>query len=433
MNKKLFIKTMGCQMNVYDSKKMADVLAPLGYAQIETPEGADLIILNTCHIREKATEKVFSELGRLRPYKEKANKKVLIAVAGCVAQAEGDIITERARYVDMVFGPQTYHTLPQMILEANGNERVINTDFPNESKFDSLPKETTESDFSAFLAIQEGCDKFCTYCVVPYTRGAEYSRPYSQIIDEAKYLVDAGVKDITLLGQNVNNYSNNINFAELISKVAEIKGLKRIRYTTSYPKDVNNDLINAHRDIKKLMPYIHLPVQSGSNRILELMNRKHTAEFYLETIHKLREARPDIAISSDFIVGFPSETDKDFQNTIRLIEKVGYTTTYSFKYSPRPGTPAANMKGVIAEHIKDARLKELQALLVKQQTEFNKKFLGKTVEVLIDRKGQKNGQVMGKSPYMQSVYTEGSTNLLGKVVAIRITNTSQNSLSGLVV
>lgn len=433
MDKKLFIKTMGCQMNVYDSRKMADVLAPLGYKQVETPEGADLIVLNTCHIREKATEKVFSELGRLRPHKENSDKKVLIAVAGCVAQAEGDIITKRAKYVDMVFGPQTYHKLPQMILEANGNERVVNTDFPAESKFDSLPKGTEESDYCAFLAVQEGCDKFCTYCVVPYTRGSEYSRPYTQIIDEAKALVDKGVKDITLLGQNVNNYNNEINFAELIRKVAEVDGVERIRYTTSYPSDINSDLINAHRYVEKLMPYIHLPIQSGSNRILELMNRKHTAEFYLETIEKLRKARPDIAISSDFIVGFPGESDEDFQDTMRLVEKVGYTTTYSFKFSARPGTPAAAMKGLVPEHVKDARLAELQALLVQQQIDFNKDFLGKHVDVLIDGTGRHKGQVMGRSPYMQSVYTEGSSKLLGSTVKVRITNTSQNSLSGIIV
>jgi len=420
-------------MNVYDSQKMADMLYPLGYRQVETPKDADLIILNTCHIREKATEKVFSDLGRLRPYKEKSNKKVILAVAGCVAQAEGDIITKRAKYVDMVFGPQVYHLLPEMILKATDNKRVINTDFPAESKFDSLPKDTTSNDYSAFLAVQEGCDKFCTYCVVPYTRGSEYSRPYAQVLEEAKALVDKGVKDITLLGQNVNNYNNEISFPELIAKVAEINGLERIRYTTSYPRDVNDELINAHRDIEKLMPYIHLPIQSGSNRILELMNRKHTAEAYLETIDKARKARPDIAISSDFIVGFPGETDEDFQDTMRLVEKVGYTACYSFKYSARPGTPAAVMKGIVPDHIKDARLQELQNLLLNQQIEFNEKFLGETVEVLLDRMGQKEGQIMGKSPYMQSVYTEGSKELLGNIVKVRITNTSQNSLSGLII
>jgi len=431
--KKLYIKTMGCQMNVYDSQKMADVLAPLGYKTVDSPAGADLLILNTCHIREKATEKVFSELGRLRRHKEKANKKVLIAVAGCVAQAEGDIITKRVKYVDMVFGPQVYHKLPEMVLAANGEHRIINTDFPTISKFDSLPKATTDNNYSAYLAIQEGCDKFCTYCVVPYTRGSEYSRPSQQIIDEAKALIDGGARDITLLGQNVNNYLSDVSFVGLVSKLAEIDGLDRIRYTTSYPRDINDEHINAHRDIPKLMPYIHLPIQSGSNRILELMNRKHTAEAYLETIDKLRNVRPDIAISSDFIVGFPGETDEDHQATIDLVKKVNYTACYSFKYSPRPGTPAAAMKNMVAEHIKDERLLELQDILFAQQTAFNQKFLGKTLEVLIDRKGSELGQIVGRSPYMQSVYTEGANDLLGKIIKVKINYASQNSLSGTII
>jgi len=430
--KKLYIKTMGCQMNVYDSQKMADILAPLGYTTVDTPEGADFIILNTCHIREKATEKVFSDLGRLRRHKENSDKKVLLAVAGCVAQAEGELITKRAKYVDMVFGPQVYHKLPEMVLQATNNERVINTDFPAESKFDSLPLETTGEGYSGFVAIQEGCDKFCTYCVVPYTRGSEFSRPYKQIVDEAKALVDGGVKDITLLGQNVNAYNNEISFAELLSKINDIEGLERIRYVTSHPMDVTEDQINAHGTLSKLMPYLHLPIQSGSNKVLELMNRKHTAEAYLESIEKFRKARPDIAISSDFIVGFSGETEQDHQDTLELIKKVGYTACYSFKYSPRPGTPGAAMKGVVAEDIKERRLQELQALLTQQQTDFNKNFIGQTVEVLLDRKGSKTGQIMGKSPYMQSVYVEADESLLGQTVNVKIKRASQNSLSGIV-
>lgn len=423
---------MGCQMNVYDSQKMADILAPLGYTTVDTPEGADFIILNTCHIREKATEKVFSDLGRLRRHKENSDRKVLLAVAGCVAQAEGELITKRAKYVDMVFGPQVYHKLPEMVLQATNNERVINTDFPAESKFDSLPLETTGEGYSGFVAIQEGCDKFCTYCVVPYTRGSEFSRPYKQIVDEAKALVDGGVKDITLLGQNVNAYNNEISFAELLSKINDIEGLERIRYVTSHPMDVTEDQINAHGTLSKLMPYLHLPIQSGSNKVLELMNRKHTAEAYLESIEKFRKARPDIAISSDFIVGFSGETEQDHQDTLELIKKVGYTACYSFKYSPRPGTPGAAMKGVVAEDIKERRLQELQALLTQQQTDFNKNFIGQTVEVLLDRKGSKTGQIMGKSPYMQSVYVEADESLLGQTVNVKIKRASQNSLSGIV-
>lgn len=423
---------MGCQMNVYDSQKMADILAPLGYTTVDTPEGADFIILNTCHIREKATEKVFSDLGRLRRHKENSDRKVLLAVAGCVAQAEGELITKRAKYVDMVFGPQVYHKLPEMVLQATNNERVINTDFPAESKFDSLPLETTGEGYSGFVAIQEGCDKFCTYCVVPYTRGSEFSRPYKQIVDEAKALVDGGVKDITLLGQNVNAYNNEISFAELLSKINDIEGLERIRYVTSHPMDVTEDQINAHGTLSKLMPYLHLPIQSGSNKVLELMNRKHTAEAYLESIEKFRKARPDIAISSDFIVGFSGETEQDHQDTLELIKKVGYTACYSFKYSPRPGTPGAAMKGVVAEDIKERRLQELQALLTQQQTDFNKNFIGQTVGVLLDRKGSKTGQIMGKSPYMQSVYVEADESLLGQTVNVKIKRASQNSLSGIV-
>ena len=442
MSKKLYIKTWGCQMNVYDSKKMADVLAPLGYAPVETPEDADLMILNTCHIREKATEKVFSDLGRLRDLKkakEEKGEKALIAVAGCVAQAEGDVILSRANYVDMIFGPQTYHLLPEMILKANGNERVVNTDFPAESKFDSLPLESEAQGPSAHLSIQEGCDKFCTFCVVPYTRGAEYSRPVMQVLDEAKRLADQGSKEIMLLGQNVNAYhgagpdGKTWDLARLIAAFAEMGGVERIRYMTSHPKDMNDDLIAAHGSIDKLMPFLHLPVQSGSDRVLELMNRKHTAAFYLDIIARLKKTRPDIALSSDFIVGFPGETDEDHKQTLDLVKNVGFASCYSFKYSPRPGTPGASMGGIVAETVKDARLHELQALLFEQQRAYNKAAEGKTMPVLFDRKGQKEGQLLGKTPWMQSVYVDAPQRLFGQTVDIKIERAFQNGLSGTIV
>ena len=437
MSKKLFIKTWGCQMNVYDSKKMADVLAPLGYATVEEPDNADLMILNTCHIREKATEKVFSDLGRLRELKEaKAEKgeKALIAVAGCVAQAESDVILKRAKYVDMVFGPQTYHLLPEMILKATGGERAVNTDFPVESKFDHLPQESIAQGPSAFLSVQEGCDKFCTFCVVPYTRGAEFSRPPEQVIEEAKRFVDQGAKEITLLGQNVNAYhGGTYDLAHLIAALAEINGLQRIRYMTSHPKDMNDNLIFAHRDIVKLMPFMHLPVQSGSDRILELMNRKHTATHYLDIIAKMKAARPDLAFSSDFIVGFPGETDADHQATMDMIRQITFASCYSFKYSPRPGTPGAVMGGVVPEIVKDERLQELQALLFAQQEAYNKSAIGKTMPVLFDRKGQKPGQLLGKTPYMQSVYVDAPERLFGQIVDVEITRAFQNGITGSIV
>ncbi len=433
-NKKLYIKTWGCQMNVYDSQKMADVLFPLGYAPTETPDDADLMILNTCHIREKATDKVFSDLGRLRDIKDaRAENKPLIAVAGCVAQAEGDVIMKRAKYVDMIFGPQTYHLLPEMVLKANGGERVINTDFPVESKFDHLPEAAVESP-SAFLSVQEGCDKFCTFCVVPYTRGAEFSRPPEQVIEEAKRLAGRGAKEITLLGQNVNAYhGGDYDLADLIAAIAEIDGVQRIRYMTSHPRDMNDHLIEAHRDIKKLMPFLHLPVQSGSDRILERMNRKHTAEEYLAIIDKIRTARPDIALSSDFIVGFPGETDADHRATMDLAEKVGYASCYSFKYSPRPGTPGAVMDGMVSEAVKDKRLQELQALLFAQQTRLNESMAGRVLPVLFDRKGQKPGQLLGKTPYMQSVYVDASERLFGMMTDVKISRAFQNGLAGEIV
>ncbi len=437
MSKKLYIKTWGCQMNVYDSQKMADVLAPLGYAPVDAPEGADLMILNTCHIREKATEKVFSDLGRLRDHKEeKAGKgeKALIAVAGCVAQAEGPVILQRAKYVDMVFGPQTYHRLPEMILSANGGERVVNTDFPVESKFDNLPASTTQGP-SAMLSVQEGCDKFCTFCVVPYTRGAEYSRPVQQILDEAKKSVEQGAKEVMLLGQNVNAFHGEgdggaWDLARLIDALAQINGLERIRYMTSHPSDMNDALIDAHGSIAKLMPFLHLPVQSGSDRILELMNRKHTAAQYIDIIARVKKVRPDIALSSDFIVGFPGETDEDHAATVEMVKQIGFASCYSFKYSPRPGTPGAVMGGIVPEAVKDTRLHELQAILFAQQSEFNQRSVGKTMQVLFDRKGDKDGQLLGKSPWNQSVYVTAPERLYGEMVDVTIEKAFQNGMAG---
>lgn len=438
MSKKLYIKTWGCQMNVYDSQKMVDILASLGYETTDAPDGADMMILNTCHIREKATEKVFSDLGRLRAHKEakaQQGEKALIAVAGCVAQAEGETILRRAPYVDMVFGPQAYHRLPEMVLDATGDTRVINTDFPVESKFDHLPQSRADGP-SAFLSVQEGCDKFCTFCVVPYTRGAEYSRPAEKVLDEAKQLEAQGVKEITLLGQNVNAWhgassgGGTWDLARLILAIADMKGIERIRYMTSHPRDMNDDLIAAHGGIEKLMPFLHLPVQSGSDRILDLMNRKHTAQDYIDIIDRLKKARPDIALSSDFIVGFPGETDDDHAQTMALVERVGYASCYSFKYSPRPGTPGAVMGGMVPESVKDKRLHALQALLQQQQMAYNASFVGKTVPVLFDRRGEKDGQLLGKTPWMQSVYVGANARLFGHTVDVSIEGAFQNGMSG---
>lgn len=401
--KKLFIKTWGCQMNVYDSRRMADILAPLGYAPTETPDDADMVILNTCHIREKATEKVFSEIGRLRDIKnERASngEKTIIAVAGCVAQAEGDFIMERAPSVDMVFGPQAYHELPEMMLKA-GVERIVNTNLATEDKFDSLPEADIQNPgAAAFLSVQEGCDKFCTFCVVPYTRGAESSRRVDDVLNEAKRLTDLGVKEITLLGQNVNAYhgthsdGSTWGLAKLIEELAKMDAVKRIRYTTSHPRDMQQDLLDAHRDIDKLMPYMHLPIQSGSNRILKAMNRKHETDMYLDIIERLRKGRPDIALSSDFIVGFPGETEEDFEDTMNLVREVKYQSAYSFKYSARPGTPAAAIQAAqITEPVKQERLLRLQALLTVQSQNFNQNTVGLTLPVLLERPGSREGQI----------------------------------------
>ncbi len=458
---KLYINTYGCQMNVYDSDRMVDILTPLGYETTENPEDADLAILNTCHIREKAEQKVYSDLGRLRDHREdrikSQNKDTIIVVSGCVAQAEGAEIMRQAPFVDLVLGPQTYHRLPELIARAarakalkdptsaNHNARsgqgIVDIDFPLESKFDEIPQ-TTRSQSSAFLTVQEGCDKFCTYCVVPYTRGAEFSRPVEAIIKEARHLVNQGAKEITLLGQNVNAYhgvgpavsmpgsQKEWGLGRLIESLAEIKGLERIRYITSHPSDMSDELINAHRDIPQLMPYLHLPVQAGSNRILEAMNRKHTRESYLEVLARLREVRPDIALSSDFIVGFPGESEKDFEDTLDLVRKVRYAQAYSFKYRIRPGTPAGFMELQIPEEVKAQRLAVLQALLNEHQQAFNLETVGKTLPILLERKGRQSGQLFGRSPYMQSVIVEGNERLLGQLVDVHIKAGHANSIVG---
>ena len=436
--RKVHVKSFGCQMNVYDSHRMADTLAPAGYAETARPEDADLVILNTCHIREKAADKVYSEIGRIRVMKEEAaaqGRKMLIAVAGCVAQAEGGEIVKRQNAVDIVVGPQSYHRLPELIARISREKgHALDTDFPVEEKFDTLPEEIATSGPTAFLTVQEGCDKFCTFCVVPYTRGAEYSRPVQQIEREACTLAEQGVREITLLGQNVNAYAGEgadgeaWSLAKLIRKLAAIKGIERIRYTTSHPRDMGEDLIAAHRDVEALMPYLHLPVQSGSSRILDAMNRQHTRDDYLRLVERIRAARPDIALSSDFIVGFPGETDKDFADTMALVREVGYASHFSFKYSPRPGTPAATQKQ-IAEEVKSARLDELQTLLFAQQRAFNKSCEGRTMDVLFEKKGRQSGQAIGRSPFLQPVHADNADHLLGQIVAVQIERVFPNSLS----
>jgi tRNA-2-methylthio-N6-dimethylallyladenosine synthase len=441
--RKVFIKSYGCQMNVYDAERMADVLAPEGFVETRAVEEADLVVLNTCHIREKAAEKVYSELGRVRRLKRaraEAGLETKVVVAGCVAQAEGREIIRRAPVVDVVVGPQSYHRLPELIAETNKASGVVDTDFPVEPKFDHLPAASRERirgrGVSAFLTIQEGCDKFCTFCVVPYTRGAEASRPAAKILEEARRLAGAGVRAVTLIGQNVNAYHGAgpegavWSLARLLRAVADIPGIARLRYTTSHPRDMDEDLIRAHRDLPALMPYLHLPVQAGSDRVLAAMNRKHTREDYRRLVGRIRAARPDIALSSDFIVGFPGETEEDFRDTLRLVEEVGFASAFSFKYSPRPGTPAAEHGEQLSERVKAERLARLQERLDAQRQAFNRGTVGRTVDVLLEKPGRHPGQLAGKSPYLQAVQIETDRHRAGDIVAARIVAIGTNSLFG---
>jgi tRNA-2-methylthio-N6-dimethylallyladenosine synthase len=441
--KKLHIKTYGCQMNVYDSARMADVLAPLGYAPTASAEDADMVILNTCHIREKAAEKVFSELGRLRWLKTRKSAeggRMILAVAGCVAQAEGREIQARAPYVDIVLGPQTYHRLPEMVAQvARAGGHVLDTDFPAEAKFDFLPEAAGPQGVSAFLSVQEGCDKFCTFCVVPYTRGAEFSRPALSVIAEARRLVGQGAREITLLGQNVNAYrgaapeGGQWGLGRLIRALAGIDGLVRLRYTTSHPLDVDDELVAAHRDVPLLMPFLHLPAQSGSDRVLAAMNRRHTVDDYRRVVNRLRAARADLALSSDFIVGFPGESDEDFSETLALAREVGYAQAFSFKYSARPGTPAAAMAAQVPDAVKGERLARLQGLLSGQQQAFNAATVGRTLPVLFEKRGRHPGQLAGRSPYLQAVHAAAPERLVGALVPVRLTRAAPNSLGGEIV
>ena len=437
--KKIYIKSYGCQMNVYDSERMYELMKPHGYKISQNYEESDLIILNTCHIREKAAEKIYSELGRIAPFKKKSNikgKQLNIVVAGCVAQAEGKEIIRRQPIVDIVVGPQTYHRLPEILNRLSNKQRkIVDTEFPVENKFDELKKIRINKNAVAFLSIQEGCDKFCSFCVVPYTRGAEYSRPVLDIISEAKNLIQQGAKEICLLGQNVNAYhglykNRSMSLSELIMEIANLSGVKRIRYMTSHPADMSEDLIVAHGKVDILLPYLHLPVQSGDNNVLEFMNRKYTVESYIKIINKLRNVREDMAFSSDFIVGFPGETKDAFNNTLNLVKEVNYCQAYSFKYSRRPGTPGSVLKGQVAENIKDERLSELQNILNEQQLSFNNRFIGKSFDVLLERIGKKDNQLVGKSPYMQAVHVKTKNYKIGDIVKINILRADKNSLEG---
>lgn len=436
----MHVKTYGCQMNAYDSDRMTEALAAGGYEPTDTPDGADVIVLNTCHIREKAAEKVYSELGRLRKLKDARaadGKSTMIAVAGCVAQAEGEEIVRRAPVVDLVIGPQSYHRLPGLLARAQSEGRsLVDTDFPDEDKFAALPKRAKPRAPTAFLTVQEGCDKFCTFCVVPYTRGLEFSRPVADIVAEAERLVDQGVREITLLGQNVNAYHGtdeagaDTSLAKLMDRLARIDRLARLRFTTSHPHDMGDDLIAAHRDNPKLMPYLHLPFQSGSDRILSAMNRKHTGAHYLRLIERIRDARPDLALSTDIIVGFPGETDADFADTMAMVRTVTFAQAYSFKYSIRPGTPAARMDDQVPEDVKSARLQELQAELNAQQAAFNASCVGKAMPVLFEKAGRHDGQLVGRSPYLQPVHVMAPGGLIGELADVTMETASQNSLGG---
>ncbi|MFZ3179416.1 MAG: tRNA (N6-isopentenyl adenosine(37)-C2)-methylthiotransferase MiaB [Methylocystis silviterrae] len=440
---KVLVKSYGCQMNVYDATRMTDLLSREGYAETKSEEDADLVILNTCHIREKAAEKIYSELGKLAIAKRALNaqgRDLKIVVAGCVAQAEGEEVLKRQRAVDVVVGPQSYHRLPELLRQARDGARLADTEFAVEDKFRVLPAPSRAQirarGVSAFVTVQEGCDKFCSFCVVPYTRGAEASRPVDEIISETMRLVDAGVREITLIGQNVNAYlgpdgdGREASLAQLLDRLAQIEGLARLRYTTSHPVDMAQELIDAHRAIPKLMPYVHLPVQSGSDRILKAMNRKHGADAYLSIVERLRKARSDIALSSDFIVGFPGECDADFEATLALARAVGFASSFSFKYSPRPGTPAADRDDQIDETVKSERLAALQALLDEQRQAFNAATVGREFDVLFEKAGRHEGQIGGKSPYMQAVHVEGPMELIGREARVKIIAAGSNSLGG---
>ncbi len=441
-----FVKSFGCQMNVYDSQRMADLAATAGYGEAAAPEDADLIVLNTCHIRERASEKIYSELGKLRELKESRRadgRKTTIVVAGCLAQAEGAEIVRRQPAVDVVVGPQSYHRLPELLMEAGRRPGVVDTDFPAEDKFQRLPpsaeKAIRSRGVAAFVTVQEGCDKFCSFCVVPYTRGAEASRPVEAILEEIRRLTDAGVREVMLIGQNVNAYHGRgragatASLADLIGEVAALPEVLRIRYATSHPNDMSDDLIAAHREVEKLTPYLHLPVQSGSDRVLKSMNRRHDAAAYRDVIARVRAARPDIALSSDFIVGYPGETEADFEDTLSLVRAVGYASSYAFKYSARPGTPAAEMDGQIGEAAKAERLAALQDLLESQRQAFNRAWVGRRFDVLFEKPGRHEGQIIGRSPYLQAVFAEGPISAIGGVAEVEILETGPNSLRGRIV
>jgi tRNA-2-methylthio-N6-dimethylallyladenosine synthase len=441
--RKVHVKSFGCQMNVYDSHRMADTLAPAGFSETAHPEDADLVILNTCHIREKAVEKVYSEIGRMRALKETAaaqGRSIMIAVAGCVAQAEGEEIIRRASAVDLVVGSQNYHRLPEMIARAASGAKIVDTEFPVDDKFEALvaPERAAiaRRGISAFVTVQEGCDKFCTFCVVPYTRGAEVSRPVKQIVAEVERLAEAGVREVTLIGQNVNAYHGlgedgaPCSLGKLLRRLAEVAGVVRLRYTTSHPRDMDDDLIAAHGELAALMPYVHLPVQSGSDRMLAAMNRKHTRQDYLDVISRLRAARPDLAFSSDFIVGFPGETEEGFRNTLALVDEIGFAGAYSFMYSPRPGTPAAEMADQVPAEVKAERLQRLQAAITRHQRVFNAAFAGRDLDVLLEKPGKLPGQLVGRSPYLQAVQVMAPRSLIGQVARVTVTEVGSNSLFG---
>ena len=441
--RKLFVKSFGCQMNVYDSQRMADNLAPEGYVETATADDADLVILNTCHIREKAAEKVYSELGRIRVMKEAAaveGRRLVIAVAGCVAQAEGGEIMRRAPAVDLVFGPQSYHRLPDLLARAERGEKPIDTEFPADDKFNHLAAPSRAAlrrrGVTGFVTVQEGCDKFCSFCVVPYTRGAESSRPVRQVLAEIERLADAGVREVTLIGQNVNAYHGEgfdgrpWSLARLLAHAARISGIERLRYTTSHPGDMTDDLIAAHRDLGALMPQLHLPVQSGSDRVLAAMNRRHRRADYIDVVARLRHARPDLALSSDFIVGFPGETEADFAATLDLVGEIGYASAFSFNYSARPGTPGAELPDQIEDKVKSERLQRLQREIDRSQAAFNRRSLGETFDVLFERPGRHDGQIVGRSPYLQPLQVNAPQSLIGEIAAVTVTEISSNSLFG---